>query len=237
MALPVINESPKYPLTIPSTQKKIFFRPFLVKEQKNLLMALESQDQKTIVRAISDIIDSCMIDKISSKSLATFDVEYIFTQIRSKSVGETSEVRIKCSECSTENDVVINLSKIQVHIEGTPPTIQLTPQYNLKMRYPRYDQLIDLMPDEGVTPSFAEVLFQLATVCLDQLLTDEDIVNFDEESYEEKVKFLDNLNSEQFKKIMDFVQSLPKLTEEVEFDCSSCGHHNEYKLEGLEDFF
>lgn len=237
MALPVINESPKYPLTVPSTQKKIFFRPFLVKEQKNLLMALESQDQKTIVRAISDIIDSCVVDKINSKSLATFDVEYIFTQIRSKSVGETSEVKIKCAECSSENDIVIDLSKIQVEIDSPPPVIQLTPQYQVKLKYPRYEQLLELMPDEDDTPSLAQVLFRLAVVCLDQLITEENIVNFDEESQEEKIKFLDNLNSEQFKGIMDFVQSLPKLTENIEFDCSSCNHHNEYKLEGLDDFF
>ena len=237
MALPVINESLKYPLTIPSTQKKIFFRPFLVKEQKNLLMALESQDRKTIARAISDIIDSCVVDRINSKSLATFDIEYIFTQIRSKSVGETSEVKIKCAECSEENGVVINLSNIEVKIDVPPPTFQLTPQYQLKMRYPRYEQLLELMPDEDETSSLSQILFQLAVVCLDQLLTEEDVVNFDEEPQEEKIKFLDNLNSDQFKGIMDFVQSLPKLTENVEFDCSSCNHHNEYTLEGLDDFF
>lgn len=238
MALPVINESPKYPLTIPSTQKKVFFRPFLVKEQKTLLMALESQDQKTIVRAISDIIDSCVIDPINSKALATFDVEYMFTQIRCKSVGESSQVNVKCSECSKDNEVSIDLSKIKVDIKKAPPTIKLTSQFNLKMKYPRYDELLELLPeDPEAKPTLSDILFRLAIVCLDQLLTDDEVINFSEESLEEKTKFLDNLNSEQFKEIMSFVQSLPKLSEDIVFDCSSCGHHNEYKLEGLDDFF
>lgn len=237
MALPVINETPKYHLTIPSTQKKVFFRPFLVKEQKTLLMALESQDQKTIIRAISDIIDSCVVDQINTKSLATFDVEYIFTQIRSKSVGETSEVNIKCAECSTDNQVVIDLSKIEVKVDGPPPIIDLTSQYKLKMKFPRYDRLLDMIPDQEETPSVADILFRLALVCLDQLMTEDEVINFDEEPEEERIKFLENLNSEQFKDIMSFVQTLPKLTEDIEFDCSSCKHHNEYKLEGLDDFF
>lgn len=237
MALPVINETPKYHLTIPSTKKKVFFRPFLVKEQKTLLMALESQDQKTIVRAISDIIDSCVVDKINAKSLATFDIEYMFTQIRSKSVGETSEIRVKCSECSTDNDVVINLSEVKVEVDKEPPTIELTPQFHLKMKFPRYDELLEIMPDEDADQSMSDILFRLAIISLDQLLTDEDIISFSEESFEEKIKFLDNLNSEQFQKIMGFIQSLPKLTEDIQFDCTSCGHHNEYRLEGLDDFF
>lgn len=237
MALPIINESPKYHLTIPSTKKKVFYRPFLVKEQKTLLMALESKDQKTIVRAISDTISSCVIDPINVKSLATFDVEYIFTQIRSKSVGETSEIKIKCKECNADNDVVIDLSKIQVEVKEELPLIELTSQYKLKMRYPRYDQLLDTLPNNEKSPSIADVLFKLAVVCLDKLMTDDDIINFDEESDEEKIKFLDNLNSDQFKKIMEFVQSLPKLSEKIEFDCSKCKHHNEYMLEGLDDFF
>lgn len=237
MALPVINETPKYPLTIPSTQKKVFFRPFLVKEQKTLLMALESQDQKTIIRAISDIIDSCVIDPVNSRSLATFDVEYMFTQIRCKSVGETSQVKIKCSECSGEEEVNIDLSKIKVEINGPLPNIQLTSQYVLKMKYPRYDELLGMMPEDDVKPSLSDILFKLAVTCLDQLLTDDEVINFSEETYEEKVKFLDNLNSDQFKEIMTFVRSLPKIKEDVAFDCSSCGHHNEYTLEGLDDFF
>ena len=239
MALPIINESPKYHLTVPSTKKKVFFRPFLVKEQKILLMALESQDQKTIVRAISDIIDACIIDDINMRTLATFDVEYIFTQIRAKSVGETSQVTLKCSgpECDIANDVVIDLSKIKVNVETEAPTFDLTDKYKLKMQFPRYESLLEIMPDDEEETSLSSVLFQLAVVCLYQLLSDEEAVHFDEESIEERIKFLDNLNTEQFQKIMNFVESLPKLTEDVKFKCSSCKHDNEYKLEGLDNFF
>lgn len=237
MALPIINETPKYHLTIPSTKKKVFFRPFLVKEQKILLMALESQDQKTIVRAISDIIDSCVVDHIKPGTLATFDVEYMFTQIRAKSVGETSDISLKCAECEEANEVTIDLSNIKVEVESEPPLIDLNDQYKLKMKYPSYDSLLDVMPESDDEASLSDVLFRLSLVCLHQLMTEEDVINFDEESKEERIKFLDNLNSEQFQSIMTFVQSLPKLTEDVKFKCSSCNHDNEYKLEGLDDFF
>lgn len=236
MALPVINESPKYTLTIPSTKKKIFFRPFLVKEQKILLMALESQEQKTIVKAITDIIESCVIDKINVHNLATFDIEYMFTQIRSKSVGETSTIQVSCTECQHANEVVVNLEKIQVNIEKAPPLIQLNDKYALQLRFPRYQQLLDVMDNEDGL-SISKVLFKLALSSLDKLLTDDEAINFDEESEEEKTKFLDNLTSEQFSKVMEFVQSLPKLTEEVKFNCEKCGHDNKLLLEGIDDFF
>lgn len=236
MALPVINESPKYSLTIPSTKKKVFFRPFLVKEQKILLMALESQEQSNIVRAITDIIDSCLVDKVNVNNLATFDIEYMFTQIRSKSVGETSTVQLSCSECEHQNEVTINLEKIEVNIEGEPPLIQLNDQYSIQMRYPRYYHLLDAMDnEEGL--SISKVLFKVALACLDKLLTEDEAINLDEESDEEKTKFLDNLTSEQFAKVIEFVQSLPKLTEEVKFKCGSCGHDNSLTLEGIDDFF
>jgi hypothetical protein len=237
MALPIINETPKYHLTIPSTKKKVFFRPFLVKEQKILLMALESQDQKTIVRAISDIINACVVDHIKPRTLSTFDVEYMFTQIRAKSVGETSEISLKCAECEEPSEVTIDLSKIKVEVESELPLIDLNDKYKLKMKYPSYDSLLDVMPDTDEENSLADVLFRLSLVCLDQLMTEDEAINFDEESKEERIKFLDNLNSEQFQDIMSFVQSLPKLTEDVKFECSSCNHQNEYKLEGLDDFF
>lgn len=237
MALPIINETPKYHLTIPSTKNKVFFRPFLVKEQKILLMALESQDQKTIVRAISDIIKSCVIDNINTRKLSTFDMEYMFTQIRAKSVGETSDINLVCEECGTSNEVTIDLSKIKVEVESEPPTIDLNDKYKLKMQYPCYESLLNVMPEKDEDPSFSNILFRLSLVCLDQLMTEEDVINFDDEPEEERIKFLDNLNSEQFQDIMTFVQSLPKLTEDVKFECTSCNHSNEYKLEGLEDFF
>lgn len=235
MAIPVINEVPKYSLVIPSTKKKVTYRPFLVKEQKILLMALESNDRESIVRSISDTVEACVMEPIEVHNLATFDLEYMFTQIRSKSVGEHSDIILKCTECDAQNEVSINLEKIQVNVPDKAPIIQLNDKFSLKLRYPRYDDILPAGRNEEV--KISELYSAMALASLDYLLTENEQIRFDEESEEERIKFLDNLNTEQFQKILRFVQSLPKLTHKVEFDCQKCEHHNSIVLEGLENFF
>ena len=125
MALPKINELPSYELVIPSTQQKIEYRPFLVKEQKILMMALETQDEKTILKSIVDTINSCVATKIDSSSLATFDIEYIFTQIRGKSVGEKAKVNLKCGKCEKDTEVEIPLDQIKIDLSNVDKKIKL----------------------------------------------------------------------------------------------------------------
>jgi transcription elongation factor Elf1 len=236
MALPLINESPKYKVKIPSTGKEVFYRPFYVKEQKVLLMALETQDQELILKAMIDTIVSCIGEKIDPSSLATFDVEYMFTKIRSKSVGETADIRINCAECETPNEVKVNLESITMDVPNKIPDIKLNDKYILVMRYPKYTSMIDSLRGQNKL-TMTDILFQMVIGSLDKLLTDEDAILFDEESVEEKTKFLDNLNAEQFKEIVAFVQGMPKLEHDVHFNCKHCNHENKQTLRGIQDFF
>lgn len=236
MALPVINESPKYKVKIPSTGKEVFYRPFYVKEQKVLLMAMESGEQELVLKAMIDTIVSCLEEKINPGSLSTFDVEYMFTKIRTKSVGETADIKISCSECNQDNEVKINLESIQMDVPNKIPEIKLNDKYTLKMRYPRYMGMINSIHNKNKL-TVTELLFTMAIDSLDKLLTEDAIIDFDEESAEEKTKFLDNLNSEQFKEIMEFVRGIPKLEHEVKFVCKHCQHENNQTLQGIQDFF
>lgn len=235
MAIPVINEVPKYTLTIPSTKKKVTYRPFLVKEQKVLLMAMESNDREMIVRSITDTVGACVMEPIDVHSLATFDLEYMFTQIRAKSVGEHSDIILKCVECNSDNEISINLEQIQINVPEEAPTVVLNEKFSLKLRYPKYNDILPVARDENIRIS--ELYSAMSLASLDYLLTEDEQIRFDEEPEEERVKFLDNLNTDQFQKILRFVQGLPKLTHNVEFDCKKCSHHNSVVLEGLENFF
>ena len=235
MALPVINETPKYTLTIPSTKKKVTFRPFLVKEQKVLLMSVESNSKESMIRAIADTVKACVEERIDVDTLATFDLEYMFAQIRAKSVGETSEIYLACTECGEANEVIVNVENAKVDAPKAPPTIKLNDRYSLKLKYPNYNDLIPLLKDEEVRISTMYAALSLAS--LGVLMTDEEQILFADEPLEERSKFLDNLNPEQFQKILDFVQNLPKLKDTAKFKCGKCEHQNEQLLEGLEDFF
>jgi hypothetical protein len=236
MALPVINESPKYKVKIPSTGKEVFYRPFYVKEQKVLLMAMETQDQELILKAMVDTIVSCVEERIDPNTLAIFDVEYMFTKIRAKSVGETADILLRCSECDESNEVKVNLEAITIDVPNKIPEIKLTDQYTLVMRYPKYTTMTQAIKGkENLT--FTDLLFHLSIGSLDKLLTEDEVILFDDETLEEKTKFLDNLNSDQFKEIMSIVQNMPKLEHDVKFKCKSCTHENKQTLQGIQDFF
>lgn len=234
MALPVINDIPKYKVTIPSTGKVAFFRPFLVKEQKILMMALESKDAEQIVRATTDTIRSC-VEGADISTLATFDVDYLFLQIRAKSVGETSDINVLCSECDAENEVTLNLESIDIKVEQKAPEIVLNDKYTLKLRYPKYDDITKMM----IQPDSKNVgkLFHTALSSLDSLLTEDEKISFDDEPEEELIKFMDGLNTTQFENIMEFVNNIPVLSKNIKFKCKSCEHDNDQLVEGIESFF
>ncbi len=236
MALPKINNVPKYDLTIPSTKTQIKFRPFLAKEQKVLLMAMETQDQTQILNAITDTIEACIVSPIDIKTLTSFDVEYVFTQIRAKSVGEKSNIAIICSECEKSTQVQINLEDIKINVPKTAGIIQLNDQYVLKMRYPRYYSMLQ-NKDLHVADSMTEAMYHIMVACLDSLQSDNDNIKFDDEPAEDVATFLDSLTPQQFNDIVEFIQGIPKLSHKVEFDCMHCNHHNTVTLEGIQDFF
>ena len=237
MALPVLNEFPKYSVIIPSSKKKAQFRPFLVKEQKVLLMALESQDQDQITNALISIMKSCLYDT-DVDSLSMFDVEYLFTQIRSKSVGETSRIGLKCSNCDHSNLIEIKLDQIQMDEIKTDTKIRLNDQYVIEMRYPTLGKLIknpEQMYSKAETRT--EALYDMIIQCLYSLKTEEEVILFENETKEEVDKFIEGLTTSQFDSIANFVLTIPTLKYDVDFTCEQCGHENKQRLEGLQDFF
>ena len=233
MALPKINEVPKYFLEIPSTEKKLAYRPFLTKEQKILLIAMESQNQENILGAITDIIQTCVLEDIDIKQLTTFDVEYLFTQIRSKSVGETSKIGMKCSECETANEISINLEEIKVNKDNVPSNIiKLNDKYTLKLKYPNY-----LFTLKTTADSFTENMILLIVGCLDALMTEEEHISFKDETEADILDFIDSLTTTQFEEVLTFANGIPKLEHKVEFVCEDCQHQNHGTLRGINDFF
>ena len=235
MALPRVN-TPVYDLELPSTGETIKYRPFLVKEQKVLLIALESQDEKQILSSIVDTIKSCVVDPIDPNSLATFDVEYIFTRIRAKSAGETSKITVKCSECNISNDYTVELDKIKIDVpKNDKNKIKLNETYTLTLKYPRYSHMVkaDLPENAG----YSETLYYLTLGCLDSLQTENENFNFADESKEDVETFLGSLTNPQFDMIMEFVNNVPQLTHDIKFQCTSCNHDNTHTLRGIQDFF
>ena len=144
MALPKLNDTPKYSVTIPSTQATVRFRPFLVKEEKVLLLAMESDDSNDIILAILDTISACVADNIDVKKLTTYDIEYLFTQIRSKSVGETTTVGIECESCKESNQVTVDINSIQVQgLDKVNYNISLSADMELELNHPTYTDIVN----------------------------------------------------------------------------------------------
>lgn len=235
MALPQLNDIPKYEVIIPSIATTVTYRPFLVAEQKVLLMALETQDEKSILNAIVDTIKACIEDPIDIKTLSTFDIEYLFTQIRSKSVGETTTLMLKCSNCEHDNKVTIALDQIKVDINQDDRKIKLNDQYTIIMKYPSFVEALnnDNISDNNIVDS----LYEMVVMSLDKLMTEEDIISFKDESKESIDTFLNSLTAKQFEPIMAFVNNLPALRHMVEYTCEQCDHDNKIQLEGVQDFF
>lgn len=235
MALPKLNETPKFSLTIPSTGKKIRFRPYLVKEEKVLMMAFESKDLRASLEAVADTIQACIPeeDSVDVRELATFDIEYIFTKIRSKSVGEVSEVAVKCNECKTYNTVQINLDEVEVEKKEIDNMIFITDDIAVELAYPSYESVIakDLQNLENSSA------FELILDSIKAVHTGEERIDAKEESREDMMEFLMSLTSSQFESITDFLNRMPALSHKINFNCTKCAESNEIELRGMSDFF
>jgi len=181
-------------------------------------------------------IEACLKEPLNVKALSTFDVDYMFTQIRAKSVGETSDILIGCSECETQNEVKINLEEIKIDVGETNNLIQLTDKISVRMRFPNYDYFIsnDVLMGESTQ---SEQLMALVVSCLDAVETEDERISMQDESQEEIMGFLDSLTTDQFDKIAQFTLDLPKLEHEITFKCKDCGADNKRILRGIDDFF
>ena len=176
-----------------------------------------------ILQSIVDTIKSCVYDEIHEKDLATFDVEYMFTQIRAKSVGETTNITLGCDKCEEPNEINISLTDIE-----------LNDVYTLQMRYPSYKHMVELSNLTELTQT--DQLLELCISCSEYILTEDEQISIQEEDKKEIVTFFESLNNEQFDKIVKFVMNLPKLKKDVEFTCSKCSEENKIAVEGLQSF-
>lgn len=232
MALPKLNDSPSYTLEVPSTGQKVTYRPYLVKEEKVLMIAFESGDQKQALRAIADTLKACIVEDIVLSELATFDIEYMFTQIRSKSVGEVASIVLPCSSCEAKNEVDIDVSSIKVDVPDVEKTIVLTPSISVEMKYPSYDVVMDLDLNQNET----EVGFKMIAKSIAAILTEEERIDTREVSEAEVMDFIGQMTTDQFQKVSAFLQHMPALQKEIKFQCIKCGEITEQTLKGVGDF-
>ena len=240
MPLPKIN-TPTYELVLPSSGKKIKYRPFLVREEKILIMALETEDQKQITRAVIDILSSCIITKgIKLDKLATFDIEYLFLNVRSKSVGEQIEVNVTCPDDEkTSVPITIDIDSIKIEKNKKHTNIvNLDDSLSLKLRYPSMEQFISTN-FESAEESGNEIKTTLDMIisCIDNIFNDEESWPASESTKKELGEFLDQLNTKQFKMIEDFFATMPKLTHTLKVKNPKTNVESTVKLEGLASFF
>ena len=238
MPLPKIT-TPSYELDLPSTGQTIKYRPFLVKEEKLLVIALESEDTKQITNAIKAVIRACIQTKgIKVESLPTFDIEYLFLNIRGKSVGEDIEVKLICPDDNkTEVTTNINLDDIQVSKpEDHSNEIKIDDSLMMQLKYPSLNEFIKTNFD-SMTDMKVDDTFDLISSCIDQVYSDEETWSHQECTKKELSDFVESLNSSQFKMVENFFTSMPKLSHTVKVTNPNTKVDSEIKLEGLQSFF
>ena len=233
MPLPVLS-TPTYELTIPSSGQTVQYRPFLVKEEKILLMANEGGEATEIVRAMKQIIGNCIQNGYNTDNMPLFDVEYIFLKLRSKSVNEFSEVGFRCPECDEVNRIQIDLSSVEISTNDTHSNkIELTNDIGLIMKYPQLDSIN--MNDLQSTD--VDTIFNVISSCIDSIYQGEEIHDSGDYTREEISEFINNLTQEQFLKIQQFFDTMPKLSHTVPYTCNKCEYDEPLVLEGLQNFF
>ena len=236
MALPKLT-TPTYELEVPSTDEKIKYRPFLVKEEKILLIAMESGEPADIVNAVKDIVNECTFNKLELGKMAMFDVEYIFLNIRAKSVGEVSSLRLKCPDDEeTYANVDVDLSEVMVHVEkGHSPKIELTEEMGIVMKYPT----IDSFTGTGITDVTAENMLDVITTCIDHIYDKKGEEQFDakDQTQKELTEFIEQLNTSQFREVQQFFDTMPKLKHVVTIENPKTKVKTDVVLQGLNDFF
>ena len=239
MALPK-QSAPIYNAIVPSSKQEIKFRPFLVKEEKTLLIAQQSNDPQVMLDTLKGIIKNCVRTDLDVEKLALFDVEYLFCQIRAKSVGEMVEMVVMCDKCPEEETkarvkLTFDLTKLEVQFpEGHESKIELFDDVGVIMKYPTLATLKEL---EKVDQNSSETLFKVIIKMIDCIYDSEQVYMAKDQTEKELVDFLENLTQDQFKKLQNFFVTMPKLSKSVEYDCPVCSHHHEKVVEGLGGFF
>lgn len=231
MALPILEVS-KYETVVPSTGKRIQYRPFLVKEEKILLIAQESKDSEQIINALKAIINACTFEKLNVDELATYDLEYLFLQLRAKSVGETVDLQLNCEDCKVANHVTVDLSKVKVvqSSEKFESKIQLTDEIGITVRPIPVKEINNLSekPEDFV---------KMIGICIETIYDSNKIYNREDISEKEMITFVESLSRKQVEKIERFISNQPKLSHRETFTCINCKKKNSITIEGLQSFF
>jgi len=232
---------PIYEVTLPLLKKKVKIRPFLVKEEKILLMAIEAKDEESVLLAIKQIINNCSINELDFDELPLTDLEYLFLQLRARSIGENVELKYQCNNIVGENEERCgSLIKLEFNVLEIEPTfdenhqkkIQLTPNLGVMMRYPDF-KIIEKV--KGLNES--EVIMKTLINCIDYIYDNENVYYTKDVPEKEVEEFVDSLTKEQFEKIQQFFETLPKLIKNVNFKCNKCNYEEEIVLEGIQSFF
>ena len=236
MALPKLGY-PTYELELPSNGKTVKYRPFLVKEEKVLLMALESQDEKQVTSAVKDLIKNCVISRIKVDSLPSFDLEYMFLKIRAASIGEVINLTVTClDDNETKVEAEININEIEVFKpEGHNSKIMFDDKTGIVMKYPSMKQFIErefLQKDMGT-----EEVYGFIAESIDQIFTEDEVFDSSTTTKKEFRTFVENLTTKQFEKIQQFYTTSPKLTHKFTVVNPNTGKESEYTIEGLQSFF
>ena len=236
MALPKIDV-PIYELTVPSTDEKIKYRPFLVKEEKLLLIAMESGENSDILRAVKDIVDACTFNKMKIGNMPMFDVEYIFLQIRSKAVGEVSTLRVLClDDMKTYAKVEVDLNEIEVRVtDAHTNKIELSDEMGVIMKYPTVDSFVENKIDDISPANMLDVII----TCIDKIYDKkgEEVYDAKDSTKQELVDFVEQMNTTQFADVQKFFDTMPSLTHEITVKNPKTKKESKVTLNGLNDFF
>tara|TARA_B100001250_G_C19757796_1_gene770984 strand:- start:396 stop:1118 length:723 start_codon:yes stop_codon:yes gene_type:complete len=239
MPLPKIS-APTYELVLPSSGRKVKYRPFLVKEEKILVIALESEDTKQITNAIKNVISNCILSKgIRIEKLATFDIEYLFLNVRAKSVGETVDVNVTCPDDGvTQVPLQIDIDSIKVQKnEKHTNIIKLDDNLSIQMNYPSLTQFIESNFELSGVDSDLEKSLDVITACIGQVYNEEESWDASECTKKELKDFVEQMNSKQFKEIETFFDTMPKLSHKIKVKNPETEVESEVVLEGLASFF
>ena len=233
MALPKLN-TPKYYTKVPSTGTDVEFRPYQVREEKMLMIAAESQDERQTINAMKDLISACTFGAVDITKLTMFDLEYIFVKLRSKSVGESTTIGMKCKSCSHQNDVKVSLEDVTVNLnQDLNSNIELSDGIGVTMKYPGVNDVMDI--DSNL--SDVEKMMGMVRASIDTIYTSEEVFNIKDQSTKEVDEFIDSLTSKQFDNIRNYLEEMPSAQLKVDFNCEYCDEHNEQIVKGTANFF
>ena len=231
MGLPKL-EVPTYQINLPSSGKPITFRPFLVKEHKVLLTLSESNNDE-VTRIVKDLIDVCTFNKLNVSNLPHFDIEYLFMQLRAKSIGENIDVVITCANCEERYDGSFNIENLKVeNIDSTNNKVKINDNIVIEFGYPKFDSVVELFNSDDIN-----TILDMVKSCIIAVYDQEIVYEAKDQTKEDLDEFVSSFTKEQFDKVEQFFVNSPKVVQVVETDCPKCNHHNTSRIEGLQNFF